>query len=165
MQYLWLATVTLLVLTNCLVRCHEFKGFDDNILFALNWPGAENTLQVIEHFQDPILNVSKFQTFSSYFRTSRTVRALSSLVTIKKSINVTFLNSLKNQNLIFRRLLRQVHSITSNHCSSVTFARIELKPIGLTKSVMATTLSNITKSATVRRPNFRNIISENGQKI
>ena len=30
----------------CLVACHEYKGFDDSILFKINWPGNDEKVLV-----------------------------------------------------------------------------------------------------------------------
>lgn len=31
-----------------IVTCNEYKGFDDTVLFKINWPGAEQNLLVSE---------------------------------------------------------------------------------------------------------------------
>jgi hypothetical protein len=36
----WILTATVVGFC-CCVNGNDFKGFDDNILFSLNWPGAE----------------------------------------------------------------------------------------------------------------------------
>jgi hypothetical protein len=46
MKLHWLSYIAVFCLLNNYGICHDLKGFDDNILFSLNWPGTENNLVI-----------------------------------------------------------------------------------------------------------------------
>jgi hypothetical protein len=40
----WVLTLSVVGFINYQVEANDFKGFDDNNLFSLNWPGSETLL-------------------------------------------------------------------------------------------------------------------------
>ncbi|XP_068632451.1 endoplasmic reticulum lectin 1 isoform X2 [Battus philenor] len=43
MKKVWFIVISAIVLVECIE--HDFKGFDDNILFSINWPGTNDALE------------------------------------------------------------------------------------------------------------------------
>lgn len=42
----WIVLLSTVGCCSLIVECNDFKGFDDNNLFSLNWPGTSENLLV-----------------------------------------------------------------------------------------------------------------------
>lgn len=46
MKRIWIMCLCVIKLTSCIE--HDFKGFDDSILFGINWPGSKDLENLVD---------------------------------------------------------------------------------------------------------------------
>lgn len=146
---------------------HDLKGFDDTILFNLNWPGKSNDLIIEPGAEEPLIvtthNKEKYKCFiPSLSETLTEPQALYNgpgTVTTHWKQNKNEYNFLTNSR---HSVQFQVQLISYPRCSVHRHVHTESRVIGHTRYAMEITSNNSMRNVKAKPLSDKNTFSVNG---